>query len=119
MPIGYIALTGLPPHQAHHRRSMIGITIAEPYRGEGYGTEAIEWILEWGFQMAGLHRITIGCNGFNYGAKKLYERVGFVVEGRAREAMWWDGRWWDMWDLGMLVSEWREQRGIKASVADQ
>jgi RimJ/RimL family protein N-acetyltransferase len=37
----------------------------------------------------------------------LYEKIGFKVEGREREAYWHEGRWWDGVELGMLEGEWR------------
>lgn len=57
VPIGTISLSSLPQQFAHHRRSDIGVQMVEGYRGKGYGSEAIEWILQYGFQIAGLHRI--------------------------------------------------------------
>lgn len=57
VPIGTISLNSLAQQLAHHRRSDIGIQMVEGYRGKGYGSEAIEWILQYGFQIAGLHRI--------------------------------------------------------------
>ena len=59
----------------------MGIQICREEQGKGYGSEAIKWVLEWGFLAAGLHRVTIGCFSFNEGARRLYERLGFVVEG--------------------------------------
>lgn len=113
-PIGRISLTGAGPMHRHHRNSMIGINILEGYRNKGYGTEAIEWTLRWGFRSAGLHRIEIGCFGWNVGAKKLYEKMGFVPEVRKREWMWYDGGWQDLFEYSMLEHEWRETRGNKA-----
>ncbi|KAF2432094.1 acyl-CoA N-acyltransferase [Tothia fuscella] len=105
-PIGYIALTS-PPHCTHHRNASISIQIIEEEQGKGYGSEAIKWSLEWAFQTAGLHRISIGCISFNDGARRLYERLGFVVEGRSREAVFARGGWHDLIDMGMLEGEWR------------
>ncbi|GAB7356673.1 hypothetical protein MBLNU459_g7386t1 [Dothideomycetes sp. NU459] len=112
--IGDMTLSSLPPQFQHHRRSMIGIGIAAEYQGQGYGSEAIEWALHYGFQIAGLHRISIGAFSWNTGAWKLYERLGFVPEGVTRECLWYNGAWHDMHDLGMLEHEWRARRDIKA-----
>lgn len=107
-PIGFITL-GAPRGRgfAIHRSSSIAITLLGPFQGCGYGSEAIRWILDYGFRLAGLHRITIGCLGWNDGARQLYERLGFVPESRLREALWFDGRWWDEFGLAMLDHEWR------------
>ncbi|CAO2650060.1 Nn.00g013520.m01.CDS01 [Neocucurbitaria sp. VM-36] len=107
--IGEIHLSALPPHQAHHRWTEIGIDILPAYQGRGYGGEAIEWALEYAFRRAGLHRVKIRAFEWNDRALRLYERVGFKEEGREREALWHLGRWWDGITMGMLEREWRER----------
>ena len=92
-------------------RSEIGINVVRQYQGQGFGTEAIKWALNWGFTYANLHRIEIGAFGYNKGALKLYERMGFVPEGRKRDWMWHEGRFWDVCEFGMLEDEWRERYG--------
>ena len=37
-------------------------------------------------------------------------RCGFVVEGRSRESIWRDGRWWDELAMSVLESDWRRRR---------
>lgn len=104
--IGEIHLSKLPPGTAHHRWTEIGIDILPSFQGNGYGREAIEWALDYAFRRAGLHRVRIRAFEWNVGALKLYEKVGFRVEGREREALWHEGRWWDGVELGMLEGEW-------------
>ena len=96
---------------SHHRNTMIGINIAPDYQGQGYGSEAVLWALEWAFRHANMHRVEIGAVAYNEGAWKLYERLGFVHEGRKREAMWYDGEYHDLVLLGMLKKEWQEKYG--------
>ena len=45
IPIGVIHLGPMDPRVAHQRRSEIGINIVRRYQGQGYGSEAIKWIL--------------------------------------------------------------------------
>lgn len=106
-PIGRIHLWAIEERHRHHRNTNIGISIASEYQRKGYGSEAIKWILNFAFQMAGLHRVGIGSFSYNPGALKLYERLGFVYEGREREAVWYDGGWHDLVFFGMLEGEWR------------
>ncbi|KAH8654631.1 acyl-CoA N-acyltransferase [Tricladium varicosporioides] len=105
-PIGFVNLKGasLP-----HSHASMSIQICGEEQGKGYGTEAIKWALEWGFMVGGLHRVSIGSFYFNEGARRLYERLGFVVEGRTREAVWKNGGWHDVIEMGMLEREWREK----------
>lgn len=108
--IGFITLMR-PPNLDHHHMGSIAITLAKAYQGKGYGGESLKWILEWGFRHANLHRIEIGVLGWNTGALRLYERVGFVREGVRRKYVWYKGAWWDSYELGMLQEEWVELYG--------
>ena len=110
IPIGSIHLTKPSPGTEHHRNSYIGVDIIAQYQRQGYGSEAIEWVLEWGFQMAGLHRIGIESYSWNDGAGRLYERLGFILEGRKREALWYSGGWHDVLCFSILEGEWRARR---------
>ncbi|KAF2020124.1 acyl-CoA N-acyltransferase [Aaosphaeria arxii CBS 175.79] len=109
-PIGQINLKALPPGMQHHRFSEIAIDVLPDYQGKGYGGEAIRWALDFAFRRAGLHRVKIRAFGWNTGAVRLYEKIGFKHEGRQREELWHDGSWWDGIDMGILESEWRELR---------
>jgi RimJ/RimL family protein N-acetyltransferase len=112
--IGYVKLS---PTVLPHRNSMMGIQLVPAEQGKGYGAEAVKWALDWAFQTAGLHRVSIGCFSFNEGARRLYERLGFVVEGRTREAAWKNGGWHDLIEMGMLEGEWRERYLIEGKGA--
>ncbi|KAG9197088.1 hypothetical protein G6514_002452 [Epicoccum nigrum] len=90
--IGVIHLSHLTPNTAHHRRTDIGIIILPVYQGRGYGREAIEWALDYAFRRAGLHRVRVREFERNAGARRLYEKIGFKIKGRAREAFWHEGR---------------------------
>ncbi|KAH6658254.1 GNAT family acetyltransferase [Truncatella angustata] len=108
-PIGVVALKAHNKGAEHHRVSYISIDILRPHRGNGYGAEAIEWSLGYGFQMAGLHRIGIETFTFNTGAMRLYSKLGFVLEGRKREEIWFNGEWHDYVTYGVLEGEWRNK----------
>lgn len=112
--IGIIALKKDEPGHGHHRKSSISIDIAKPYQNHGYGSEAIEWVVDWGFRKAGLHRIAVEAFSYNPGATRLYERLGFQFEGRQREAIWYDGDWHDLLIFGMLDREWKTQQQKKS-----
>jgi RimJ/RimL family protein N-acetyltransferase len=83
------------------------ITIGEKDAwGRGYGTEATRLMLEHAFSVLRLHRVALAVFEFNERAIRSYRSCGFVVEGRAREAIWRDGRWWDEITMSILDSEW-------------
>lgn len=91
--------------------------IAEPscwihpsYSGEGYGTEAIELLLEYGFEQCRLHKFVAEVVEFNEASKRLVEKVGFVEEGRQREQDFVEGKYHDCLLYGLLDTEWREEQ---------
>jgi RimJ/RimL family protein N-acetyltransferase len=91
--------------------AMYHITIGEKDAwGHGFGTEATQLMLDHAFGTLGLHRIALTVFEFNERAIRAYRRCGFVVEGRARESIWRDGRWWDELAMSVLSSEWRARR---------
>jgi RimJ/RimL family protein N-acetyltransferase len=93
------------------------ITIGEKdVWGRGYGTEATRLMLAHAFERLALHRVALSVFEFNQRAIRSYRACGFQVEGRAREAIWREGRWWDEITMSLLEPEWhalvaRERRG--------
>ncbi len=84
------------------------ITIGEKDAwGHGYGTEATALMVRHAFEVLALHRVALAVFEFNERAIRAYRRCGFVIEGRAREAIWRDGRWWDELTMSLLEPEWQ------------
>ncbi|KAK5661404.1 hypothetical protein OQA88_11303 [Cercophora sp. LCS_1] len=109
-PIGILTLTRRGQTGPQHRNAMLCITIGKEYRRQGYGTEAINWALDWAFLRANLHRVGLTVFGYNPGAKTLYEKLGFVQEGRERDALWFERKWYDLFTMGILEAEWEALR---------
>lgn len=96
-----------------HGSALYHITIGEKDAwGHGYGTEATDLMLAHAFATLGLHRVALGVFEFNERAIRSYIACGFVIEGRAREAIFRGGRWWDELSMSVLASEWRRRHGI-------
>ncbi len=85
----------------------------------GYGTEAAQLMLWLAFERIGLHRVGLTVFSFNERAIRSYEKAGFRVEGRAREAIARDDRYWDEVQMGILRDEWLALRAglVSAGVA--
>lgn len=114
--IGFISLEkpGMPQLQ-FLRRTEISLTILPEYQGQGYGTEALNWVLRWAFQHANMHRVGIGVFDHNVGALRLYKRIGFIQEAKRRDFLWHNGRYCDLIELAILEDEWRaKQKDIDA-----
>ncbi|KAF2221373.1 acyl-CoA N-acyltransferase, partial [Elsinoe ampelina] len=108
IPIGQVHLGAQHPGMIHHRRAWLGISLLPEYQGKGYGSEAIYWITDWAFRRTGLHKVQIGTFEYNEGAVRLYEKVGYKLEGRIKEQWFQHGRWWDEFLFGMIDREWEE-----------
>jgi RimJ/RimL family protein N-acetyltransferase len=76
-------------------------------RGKGYGTEALRMLLRYAFDEINLYRLAATTAEYNTGAIRFFERAGFVVEVRRRQAIQRDGKRWDAVMLGLLRDEWK------------
>ena len=91
------------------------ITIGEKDAwGSGYGTEATRLMLDHAFSVLALHRVALFVFEFNERAIRTYQRCGFVIEGRSRESIYRDGKWWDELAMSVLESDWRRLRKMEA-----
>lgn len=110
-PIGFVCLSfgGDDPAYPtpHNRHAPLGIAIASAYQGQGYGPEAIKWALNWAFRFANLHSVSLQVMEYNERAKRVYERVGFVYEGKSREVVFCGDRYWDSLHYSILDREWK------------
>lgn len=95
------------------RSAEIGIVIGEKdYWSQGYGREAVSMLLEIGFEGLGLNRVQLLCYDFNARARRAYEAVGFVEEGRMRHSHFVAGAFHDMVIMSVLAEEyWARKRG--------
>jgi RimJ/RimL family protein N-acetyltransferase len=59
----------------------IGYGLAEPYRGQGYGTELVQGLAGWLATQPGVRRVVAGTLPDNVPSRKVLERAGFVFEG--------------------------------------
>src|SRR4029078_13642982 len=101
--IGTCALSRL---DADNGAALFHITIGEKDAwGFGYGTEATRLMIDHAFGGLGLHPGGVNVVLLNERAIRSYRSVGFVVEGRAREAIWREGRWWDELGMSLLAAD--------------
>jgi diamine N-acetyltransferase len=100
-PIGTCALEDI---SHRHRRANFGILLGER-RGQGLGTEATRLTLDWAFNVLGLHNVRLEVYPWNAGAIRAYEKAGFEIIGRRREAIFRHGRYWDEIYMDALASD--------------
>ncbi|MCM1991615.1 GNAT family N-acetyltransferase [Oceanirhabdus seepicola] len=101
-----IGITTLLNIDFYNRNAEFIIDIGEKeYWGKGYGKEAMVLMLQLAFLELNLNRVYLRVFSFNERAIKLYEKIGFLYEGRLREAIFRDGKWHDIVNMGMLQRE--------------
>jgi RimJ/RimL family protein N-acetyltransferase len=101
--VGHIGLFGA---EVKDRCGTIGIFLGRPFLGRGYGTDAVRVIVGYGFRELSLHRIQLDVSAFNPRGIAAYRKAGFVEEGRRREAVRHEGRWYDEVTMSILANEW-------------
>jgi RimJ/RimL family protein N-acetyltransferase len=89
----------------------LGIVIGDPAdTSQGYGSDAIGVLLDFGFGELRVERIWLDVFDFNERARHVYERLGFVHEATFRHAYFQGGRHLDVQRMGILRAEWAERR---------
>jgi RimJ/RimL family protein N-acetyltransferase len=89
------------------RQAYIGITLARPYWGKGYGEEANRRLLDYLFGELNLHRVVAECDVENAASFALLERLGFRREAHLIENIWFKGEWGSEFHYAMLEREWK------------
>ncbi|GGA51178.1 aminoglycoside N(6')-acetyltransferase [Kroppenstedtia guangzhouensis] len=80
--------------------------------GKGYGTEAMGLMLDHGFGHLNLHRIELEVFDYNHRGIRTYEKLGFRREGVKREALFNDGTYHDVIQMGLLAGEYRKRSEV-------
>lgn len=88
------------------RCATLAIVLGPAYWSSGYGSDAVRVLVRYGFGEMALHRIELDVFAFNTRAIAAYQRVGFVLEGRRRQAIFHDGQWHDDVQMGLLIDDW-------------
>nr|WP_275889541.1 GNAT family protein [Nakamurella flavida] len=103
--LGEAVLNELDPENASVN---FRIWLSGPSVGRGYGTQATALVRDHAFAV-GLHRIALTVFAFNPRARRVYEKCGFVVEGRRRDVLWADGAWHDELVMSVLVGDRKQE----------
>ncbi|MBK9192132.1 MAG: GNAT family N-acetyltransferase [Crocinitomicaceae bacterium] len=81
-----IGRCGLHNWSTEHKRAEIGYHLEEDkFKQKGFMTEAVEAILNYGFEKMELHRIEALVGTENIPSLKIMEHFGFIKEGLLRE----------------------------------
>lgn len=103
-PIGTISLMQVDRENGN---AGVGIAIGEKELwGKGYGTDAMNALLDFAFGEIRLERVWLDVYDFNTRAMRSYEKSGFVTEGTQRHAHYSFGKYNDVVLMAILRDEW-------------
>jgi RimJ/RimL family protein N-acetyltransferase len=113
--VGHIELNNI--NYLHKFATVSRVLVGDPSsRGKGVGEQMMQRVMRIGFEELELHRLELVVFDFNEAAIRLYEKVGFVKEGRIREARRLGDQYWNHYVMGILEDEWRGRNGAQAII---
>ena len=89
-----------------NRSTAIGYWIAEAHEGQGLVTASCQVLIDHAFAALNLHRLVIACATANARSRAIPEQLGFVHEGRVRDAEWLYDHFVDHEVYAQLQPEW-------------
>lgn len=72
------------------------------HQGKGYGKQALNELINYGFNKLNLYRIQLNVISFNTPAINLYEKVGFQKEGTMKDFVLRNGQRYDLYMYAKL-----------------
>lgn len=105
---GFLGEAVLNDHDPDNGSASYRLWLAGPELfGRGYGTAVTRLVVDYAFDELGLHRLALEVHEHNPRARRVYEKCGFTVEGRLREALLWQRRRYDTLLMSMLRTDGR------------
>ena len=96
-----------------HNAEVGSLAIFDPEAwGKGYGSDAMEVLLDMAFSVLNLYNVYLYVAGFNDRAISFYEKLGFTKQGKIREMAYRNGVRYDVIIMDILRSEFEEKYGI-------
>jgi ribosomal-protein-alanine N-acetyltransferase len=103
--VGQISLNNIVRGAAYY--CYLGYSLAEDRQGHGLMSESVASVIRYAFDDVGLHRVKAAYLPSNERSGRLLRRLGFVIEGYARDYLLIQGRWQDQILVGLTNPEWR------------
>lgn len=93
-----------------HQSAEAGFIIGKQHWNQGYCTEALRRIIDFGFENLGLYRIEAHCMFWNTGSERVMRKAGMLEEGVLRGAILKWGHREDAHLFGITRPDWEAQR---------
>lgn len=96
----------------------LGYKIDYEYEGKGLMFEALEASIKYVFEEVSIHRIMANYMPINTRSAKLLHRLGFIIEGYAKNYLLINGQWEDHILTALSVEQWQNTQDTKTSALD-
>ena len=94
------------------RSAELGIMIGDKSEwNKGYGSETMSLLLRHCFETLNMNRVSLRVYTANVRAVRAYEKAGFQMEGRLREAVYKNGKYDDVLVMSVLRADWDQRKG--------
>jgi len=107
-PVGMIGLYRIDPlnHKAELGSTIVG---DRSQWGKGLGSEMISLLLDYAFTDLNLNRVYAYAIDYNQASVKAKLKCGFTIEGTMREDHYTNGRYHDVYLLGITRADWEKR----------
>ncbi len=103
----FLGMVGLHSVDWTNRRTSIGYWLTEHGRGRGVMTACARALIDFAIDDLEINRVEIRCGVDNVSSRAIAERLGFRLEGTARQDMILNGPYVDLVIYAVLAREWR------------
>lgn len=101
----FIGLIALNIGKPKYHKAEVWYKVHSAFWNHGYTTEALNKLLDVGFNDLALHRIEAGCAVENIASIKVLEKAGMTREGMKRKVLPIRGEWKDNFFYAILVED--------------
>lgn len=90
-----IGMIGFYRMKPENYRAEVGYILSAAYHGQGIITEALQRVIQFGFEEMGLNSIEAVIDPENFGSEKVLLKNNFVKEGHFKEHTFFEGKFLD------------------------
>ena len=100
-----IGTCGFHAYDKANQRLEIGYELGADYWRQGIMREAVRAVVDFAFNTLGVHRVEADVTVGNDGSSGLLKNLGFTHEGTWRDRVYAHGRFYSLWQFGLLKDE--------------
>jgi RimJ/RimL family protein N-acetyltransferase len=97
----------------------IGYMLVQGERGKGYGSEAVQIMVDYLFLHKNIVRVQAETHTANIASQRVLEKAGFTKEGVIRKSFFSRGVWRDTAMFSVLRDEWKEPKVLPIGHIDK